>query len=57
MTLMQKDCVFQYHPTADGFLSSFEFSDFEVQGMNLCLKKSCPENFQVVLIPKNRRIC
>jgi hypothetical protein len=51
MTLMQKDCVDQYHPTVDGFLSSFEFSDFEVQRMKLYLNKSCPKDFQAILVP------
>jgi hypothetical protein len=50
MTLMQKNCVDQYHPTIDRSLSSFKFIDFEVQRMNLCSKKSCPENFQDVLV-------
>jgi hypothetical protein len=50
MTLMQKYCVVQCHPTADGFLSNFEFSDFEVQRMSLYLKLSYLENFQVVFI-------
>jgi hypothetical protein len=48
---MQKDCVVQCHPTADGFLSNFEFFDFEFQRMSLCLKFSYPENVQVVLAP------
>ena len=51
MKLMKKDCADQYHPTADGFLSSFKFYDFEFHRMNFCLKKSSPENFQVVLVP------
>jgi hypothetical protein len=50
MRLMEKDCTDRYHPTANGFLSSFEFSDFEVQRMNFCLKKGCPKDFQVVLV-------
>jgi hypothetical protein len=51
MTLMQKDCVVQCHPTTDEFLSNFKFSDFEVQRMILCLKLSYLENFLVVLVP------
>ena len=50
MTLKQKSCVVQSHPTADGFLSNFEFSDFVVQRMILCWKLSYPENFQVVFV-------
>ena len=50
MILIQKDCVDQYHPTTSGFPSSFEFYDFEVQRMDLCLNKSCPEEFQAVLV-------
>jgi hypothetical protein len=48
---MKKYCADQYHPTADAFLPIFEFSDFEAQRMNLCLKKSRLENFQFVLVP------
>jgi hypothetical protein len=48
---MKKHFVDQYHPTNDGFLSSFEFTDFEFQRMNFYLKKGCPNNFQVVLVP------
>ena len=51
MTLKKKGCDVQCHPTADGFLSNFEFSDFEVHRMSLCLKLSDPENFQIVLVP------
>jgi hypothetical protein len=51
MTLMQKYFVDYYHPTVDGFLSSFECPDFGFQRMNFLLKKSCPENFKVVLVP------
>jgi hypothetical protein len=51
MTLMKKYCDDSYHPTADGVLSRFEFFDFEVQRMNFCLKKSCPEIFQDFLVP------
>jgi hypothetical protein len=48
---MQKYFVDHHHPTTDGFLSNFEFADFEIQRMNFFLKKSCPENFQAVLVP------
>jgi hypothetical protein len=51
MTLKKKGCVVQSHPTTDGFLSNFEFSDFEFQRMSLCLKLSYLENFQIVLVP------
>jgi hypothetical protein len=51
MTLKKKGCVVQNHPTADGFLSNFEFSDFEFQRRSLCLKLSYPENFQIILVP------
>jgi hypothetical protein len=51
MTLKQKGFVVQSHPTADGFLSNFEFSDFVVQRMILCWKLSYPKNFQVVFVP------
>jgi hypothetical protein len=51
MTLKKKGCVVQSHPTADGFLSNFEFSDFVVQRMILYWKLSYPENFQVVFVP------
>ena len=50
MKLMQKDCVVQCHPTTDGFLSNFDFSDFEVQRMSLCWKLIYSESFQLVLV-------
>jgi hypothetical protein len=50
MTLKKKNCVAQSHPTADGFLSNFEFSNFVVQRMILCWKLSYPENVQVVFV-------
>jgi hypothetical protein len=51
MTLKQKGCVVQSHPTTDGFLSIFEFSDFVVQRMIICWKLRYHENFQVVFVP------
>jgi hypothetical protein len=51
MKLMQKDCVDQYHPTVDGFISRFEFSDFEVQRMNFFLKNIFPKEFQAMHVP------
>jgi ABC-type microcin C transport system permease subunit YejE len=51
MTLKKKDCVAQSHPTVDGFLSNFEFSDFVVQRMILCWKLSYPVIYMVVLVP------
>jgi hypothetical protein len=50
MTLTQKYYADQYHPTAHGFISIFEFSDFEVHRMDLFLKKSCPKEFQAILV-------
>jgi hypothetical protein len=37
--------------TANGCLSNFEFSDFEVQRMSLCWKLSYSESCQLVLVP------
>ena len=51
MTLKQKGCVVQSHPTADGFLSNFEFSDSMVQRMILYWKLSYLKSFQVVSVP------
>ena len=51
MTLKQKDCVAQSHPTVDGFLSNFELSNSVVQRMILCWKLSYLENFHVVFVP------
>jgi hypothetical protein len=51
MKLKQKGCVVQSHPTADGFLSNFEFSNFEIQRISLCWKLSYPVSVQVVFVP------
>jgi hypothetical protein len=50
MTLKKKDYVSQSHPTADGFLSNFDFSDSVVQRMILYWNLSYPENVQVVFV-------
>ena len=51
MTLKQKDYVAQSHPTVDGFLSNFEFSDSVVHRMILCWKLSYPASYLVVFVP------
>jgi hypothetical protein len=52
MTLKKKYFVVQNHPTANGYLSNFKFSNFEFHRMSLCWKLSYPESFHVVFVPE-----
>jgi hypothetical protein len=54
MTLMEKYCVDQFHPTGDGFLTKFEFFDFVYQ--DFAYRKVERLSTSVLPIPKMKKL-